>query len=66
MGKEVTIISSGQGSSASYTLVCAGFGALIRSMGMHINKNRNKDASRDLSGRRMRDVEAEKKWAPYL
>ena len=39
----------------------AGFGALIRSMGMQINKNRSRDACRDLSGRRMRDVNAEKK-----
>ena len=39
----------------------SGFGALIRSMGMQINKNRSRDACRDLSGRRMRDVNAEKK-----
>ena len=38
-----------------------GFGALIRAMGMKTNKNRNKDACRDLSGRRLRHVNAEKK-----
>ena len=39
----------------------SGFGALIRSMGSQMNKNRSRDACRDLSGRRMRDVNAEKK-----
>ena len=38
-----------------------GFGTLIRSMGMQINKSDSRGASRDLSGRRMRDVDAEKK-----
>lgn len=31
-------------------------------MGMRVNKNRGRDASRDLSGRRIRDVNAEKQW----
>lgn len=39
-----------------------GFGTLIRSMGTQINKGSRKGACRDLSGRRMRDVEAEKKY----
>ena len=38
-----------------------GFGSLIRAMGMQINKSNKKEACRDLSGRRMRDVNAEKK-----
>ena len=37
-----------------------GFGSLIRAMGMQINKSTNKNACRDLSGRRVRDVKAEK------
>lgn len=43
-----------------------GFGALIRAMGMKTNKNRNKDACRDLSGRRLRHVNAEKKIADLV
>ncbi len=38
-----------------------GFGALIRAMGMRMNRNRNKDACRDLTGRRLRSVNVEKK-----
>ena len=41
--------------------VIVGFGALIRAMGMRMNRNRNKDACRDLTGRRLRTVNAEKK-----
>ena len=43
------------------TFFCIGFGALIRAMGMRMNRNRNKDACRDLSGRRLRYVNVEKK-----
>ena len=48
------------------SLLCAhilspGFGTLIRAMGTQISKGSRKGACRDLSGRRMRDVEAEKK-----
>ena len=39
----------------------SGFGSLIRAIGMQINKSNNKQACRDLSGRRVRDVNAEKK-----
>ena len=38
-----------------------GFGSLIRAIGMQINKSNNKQACRDLSGRRVRDINAEKK-----
>ena len=38
-----------------------GFGSLLRAIGMQIEKTRNKEACRDLSGRRMRDVNNEKK-----
>lgn len=39
-----------------------GFGTLIRAMGTQANKGARKGACRDLSGRRMRDVDAEKKY----
>lgn len=42
--------------------VLLGFGTLIRAMGTQINKGARKGACRDLSGRRMRDVDAEKKY----
>ena len=35
-------------------------------MGTQINKGARKGACRDLSGRRMRDVDAEKKYVIYL
>ncbi|XP_055347453.1 splicing regulator SDE2-like [Paramacrobiotus metropolitanus] len=38
-----------------------GFGSLLRSFGSQISKNRNQDACRDLSGRRLRNVKAEQK-----
>ena len=41
--------------------MAVGFGALIRAMGTRGNKSKAKEAARDLSGRRMRDVNAEKK-----
>ena len=40
----------------------AGFGSLIRAMGSQINKSTNKEACRNLSGRRVRDINAEKKY----
>jgi len=50
-----------------YSLECrvfggkGGFGSLLRSFGSQISKNRNQDACRDLSGRRLRNVKAEKR-----
>jgi hypothetical protein len=43
-----------------------GFGALIRAMGKSVENSRNKDACRDLSGRRVRDVETEKKLTEWV
>lgn len=43
------------------SLFISGFGTLIRAMGTQVNKGSRKGACRDLSGRRMRDVDAEKK-----
>nr|CAB3265913.1 protein SDE2 homolog [Phallusia mammillata] len=43
-----------------------GFGSMLRAMGSQIEKTTNKEACRDLNGRRMRDVNNEKKmieWA---
>ena len=38
-----------------------GFGSMLRAIGAQIDKTTNRDACRDLSGRRMRDVNNEKK-----
>ena len=38
-----------------------GFGSLLRSFGKQITKSTNKDACRDLTGRRMRHVNRDKK-----
>eukprot|EP00794_Sanderia_malayensis_P006558 gene6559-7299_t len=38
-----------------------GFGSMLRAMGAQIEKTTNREACRDLSGRRMRDVNNEKK-----
>ena len=44
-----------------HKLFLAGFGALIRAVGSRANRSNNKEACRDLSGRRLRDVNAQKK-----
>ena len=41
--------------------VQGGFGSLLRSFGKSILISKNKEACRDLNGRRMRDVNNEKK-----
>lgn len=41
--------------------VCiAGFGSMLRALGAQIEKTTNREACRDLSGRRLRDVNHEK------
>lgn len=62
-GRLASLVSLGKelNSRSGVSFVFTGFGALIRAMGMQINKSRSRDACRDLSGRRMRDVNAEKK-----
>ena len=42
-------------------LFIIGFGAMLRMIGAQIEKTTNREACRDLSGRRMRDVNNEKK-----
>lgn len=37
-----------------------GFGSMLRAIGAQIEKTTNREACRDLSGRRMRDVNNEK------
>ena len=39
-----------------------GFGSMLRALGAQINRTTNKEACRDLSGRRMRDVNAQKTY----
>ena len=43
-----------------------GFGSLLRAMGKQISKTTNKDMCRDLTGRRIGDVEKEKKLKDML
>lgn len=38
-----------------------GFGSMLRAIGAQIEKTTNREACRDLSGRRMRDINDEKK-----
>jgi len=42
--------------------VCEGFGSMLRSIGAQIEKTTNREACRDLSGRRMRDINNEKRF----
>ncbi len=39
---------------------------MLRAIGAQIEKTTNREACRDLSGRRMRDVNNEKKYAPLV
>lgn len=43
-----------------------GFGSMLRALGSGIERTTNREACRDLSGRRMRDVNADKKLAEWL
>lgn len=43
-----------------------GFGSMLRAIGAQIEKTTNKEACRDLSGRRLRDVNAEKKFKDWV
>ena len=43
-----------------------GFGSMLRAMGNQIQKTSNKEAMRDLSGRRMRDINEEKRLKDYV
>ncbi|EDV21628.1 uncharacterized protein TRIADDRAFT_64218 [Trichoplax adhaerens] len=46
--------------------IYCGFGSMLRSIGAQIEKTTNREACRDLSGRRMRDVNNEKKLADWV
>ncbi|KAK3093783.1 hypothetical protein FSP39_020170 [Pinctada imbricata] len=43
-----------------------GFGSMLRAIGAQIDKTNNREACRDLSGRRMRDVNNEKQMKEWL
>uniref|UniRef100_S4RR83 SDE2 telomere maintenance homolog (S. pombe) n=1 Tax=Petromyzon marinus TaxID=7757 RepID=S4RR83_PETMA len=43
-----------------------GFGSMLRALGAQIEKTTNREACRDLSGRRLRDVNSEKAMAEWL
>lgn len=43
-----------------------GFGSMLRALGAQIEKTTNREACRDLSGRRMRDINDEKKIAEWV
>ena len=56
----------------SLELVCGlvggkgGFGSMLRALGAQIEKTTNKDACRDLSGRRLRDIKEEDKLKEWV
>ncbi|XP_074598470.1 uncharacterized protein LOC141853128 [Brevipalpus obovatus] len=43
-----------------------GFGSMLRAIGAQIEKTTNKEACRDLSGRRLRDIKAEKRFKEWM
>ncbi|XP_053669905.1 splicing regulator SDE2-like [Anopheles nili] len=43
-----------------------GFGSMLRAIGAQIEKTTNREACRDLSGRRLRDIKEEKRLKAYL
>ena len=43
-----------------------GFGSMLRALGAQIEKTTNKDACRDLSGRRLRDINEEERLKDYV
>lgn len=43
-----------------------GFGSLLRAIGAQIEKTTNREACRDLSGRRLRDINAEKRFQEWM
>jgi len=45
-----------------HIVLYAGFGSMLRSIGAQIEKTTNREACRDLSGRRMRDINNEKRF----
>lgn len=43
-----------------------GFGSMLRSIGAQIEKTTNREACRDLSGRRLRDINEESRLRQYV
>lgn len=68
------LISSDNVDTAACTIhVCmrlvggkGGFGSMLRAIGAQIEKTTNREACRDLSGRRLRDINEEKRLKEYL
>lgn len=68
------LISSDNVDTAASTIhVCVrlfggkgGFGSMLRAIGAQIEKTTNREACRDLSGRRLRDINEEKRLKEYL
>ena len=66
-GKEVINIIQYISSLQNETLKCncyvivLGFGSMLRAIGAQIEKTTNREACRDLSGRRLRDINEEKR-----
>lgn len=42
-----------------------GFGSMLRAIGAQIEKTTNREACRDLSGRRLRDINEEKRYLKF-
>lgn len=59
-GKEINIPGLVSDVYLHFFLVL-GFGSMLRAIGAQIEKTTSREACRDLSGRRMRDVNNEKK-----
>lgn len=70
-GKLVTIDSVDMETTAIHVCMrlCGGkggFGSMLRAIGAQIEKTTNREACRDLSGRRLRDINEEKRLKEYL
>ncbi|XP_022093102.1 protein SDE2 homolog [Acanthaster planci] len=70
-GKKVGSSDLIQAGDCYQALLClqggkGGFGSMLRMIGAQIDKTTNHDACRDLSGRRMRDVNNEKKLSDWI
>ena len=51
-----------QDHEADLRLYVVGFGSMLRAIGAQIEKTTNREACRDLSGRRLRDINEEKRY----
>ena len=49
-----------------FWILLAGFGSMLRALGVQIEKTTDREACRDLSGRRVRDINNEKKYNEFF